>query len=116
LTRFRSGASLNSKITAHIAAAERHRRDERGALDAGQAAEPVERLIDVTHPLFSIFISGSGQTDPARQHILRIKARMHVHQQTKAAHTKTRREGAATTQGRLPPQPANPPPTPPPRR
>src|SRR5262245_10964280 len=64
LTGLRSGAALDSKITDNVAAAERHRRDERGALNAGQAAESFERLIDVAQPLFVIFISRSGQTDP----------------------------------------------------
>src|SRR6266508_2192268 len=69
LTGLRIWAALDSKITAHIAAAERHRRDERGALDAGQATESFERLIDVAQPLFMILISRSRKTDPARQHV-----------------------------------------------
>src|SRR5262245_43357349 len=62
-SRFRFGVSYDSEVAEHVAAAERHGRDKRGVLDAGQSTEPIERLFHITHALFRILISLSCQTD-----------------------------------------------------
>jgi len=78
---FRFGTAFDPEIAADVVSAEWHRRDEGGVLDAGQCLEPVECLIHIADAVIGLFKRRTCHTDLACQHILRIEARRHIHEQ-----------------------------------